>query len=115
MTGLPIEAFEIFEEGNHQTITRFTDEARARRYPAVLLDVSDSTCRTTAGRCAIGRRAVSVRAARQERRVLSRGVQSRASRADALDAGPDVVGTAIATLKPFGSTALYDAVLTRCR
>src|SRR5688572_32906000 len=41
VTGLPIEAFEIFEEGERQTITQFTNE-RVPVSLAVLLDVSDS-------------------------------------------------------------------------
>ena len=86
VTGLPIEAFEIFEEGERQTITQFTNE-RVPVSLAVLLDVSDSMFgqRLVDARSAV--ETISVRAARQERRVLRRGVQSRASRADALDAG----------------------------
>ena len=37
---------------------------------------------------------------------------SRTARADGLTQAPEVVRAAMATLKPFGSTALYDAVLT---
>ena len=41
VTGLPREAFEIYEDGERQTITQFTNE-RVPVSLAVLLDVSDS-------------------------------------------------------------------------
>ena len=111
VTGLPIEAFEIFEEGERQTITQFTNE-RVPVSLAVLLDVSDSMFgqRLVDARSAVERflfelldanDEFSVVAFNHEPRALTRWTQT-----------PDVVRTAMATLKPFGSTALYDAVLT---
>ena len=111
VTGLPIEAFEIFEEGERQTITQFTNE-RVPVSLAVLLDVSDSMFgqRLVDARSAVERflfelldsnDEFSVVVFNHEPRALTRWTQT-----------PDVVRTALATLKPFGSTALYDAVLT---
>jgi VWFA-related protein len=109
--GLPIEAFEIFEEGEPQTISQFTNE-RVPVSLAVLLDVSDSMFgqRLVDARTAVERflfdlldkdDEFSVVVFNHEPRALTRWTQA-----------PDVVKTAMATLKPFGSTALYDAVLT---
>jgi Ca-activated chloride channel family protein len=109
--GLPVEAFEIFEEGERQKITQFTSE-RVPVSLAVLLDVSDSM---------FGQRLVDARSAveqflfelldkndefavvafNHEPRALTRWTQA-----------PEVVTSSMATLKPFGSTALYDAVLS---
>ncbi|HEY0284758.1 MAG TPA: VWA domain-containing protein [Vicinamibacterales bacterium] len=111
VTGLPVEAFEIFEEGERQAITQFTNE-RVPVSLAVLLDVSDSMFgqRLVDARSAVERflfelldknDEFSVVAFNHEPRALTRWTQT-----------PDVVKTAMASLKPFGSTALYDAVLT---
>ena len=111
VTGLPIGAFEVFEEGERQTITQFTNE-RVPVSLAVLLDVSDSMFgqRLVDARSAVERflfelldknDEFSVVAFNHEPRALTRWTQA-----------PDVVRTAMAALKPFGSTALYDAVLT---
>ena len=109
--GLPVEAFEIFEEGERQKITQFTSE-RVPVSLAVLLDVSDSM---------FGQRLVDARSAveqflfelldendefavvafNHEPRALTRWTQA-----------PEVVTSSMAALKPFGSTALYDAVLS---
>ena len=111
VTGLPIEAFEIFEEGERQTVSQFTNE-RVPVSLAVLLDVSDSMFgqRLVDARSAVERflfelldenDEFSVISFNHEPRALTRWTQS-----------PDVVRTAMSALKPFGSTALYDAVLT---
>jgi Ca-activated chloride channel family protein len=111
VTGLPIEAFDIFEEGERQTISQFTNE-RVPVSLAVLLDVSDSMFgqRLVDARTAVERflfelldkdDEFSVVVFNHEPRALTRWTQE-----------PDVVRTAMATLKPFGSTAIYDAVLT---
>ena len=109
--GLPIDAFEIFEEGERQTITQFTSE-RVPVSLAVLLDVSDSMFgqRLVDARSAVERflfelldknDEFSVVAFNHEPHALTHWTQQ-----------PEVVRTAMAALKPFGSTALYDAVLT---
>ena len=109
--GLPVEAFEIFEEGERQRITQFTNE-RVPVSLAVLLDVSDSMFgqRLVDARTAVERflfelldknDEFSVVVFNHEPRALTRWTQE-----------PDVVRSAMIALKPFGSTALYDAVLT---
>ena len=111
VTGLPREAFEVFEDGERQAIAQFTNE-RVPVSLVVLLDVSDSMFgqRLVDARSAVERflfdlldknDEFSVVAFNHEPRPLTRWTQS-----------PDVVRTAMSTLKPFGSTALYDAVLT---
>ena len=111
VAGLPIDAFEIFEEGERQRITQFTNE-RVPVSLAVLLDVSDSMFgqRLIDARSAVERflfelldasDEFSVVAFNHEPRVLTRWTQA-----------PDVVRSAMGALKPFGSTAIYDAVLT---
>ena len=111
VTGLPAEAFEIFEDGERQTITQFTNE-RVPVSLAVLLDVSDSMFgqRLVDARSAVERflfelldksDEFSVVAFNHEPHALTSWTQT-----------PGVVKSAMATLKPFGSTALYDAVLS---
>jgi Ca-activated chloride channel family protein len=111
VTGLSKDAFEIFEEGERQTITQFTNE-RVPVSLVVLLDVSDSMFgqRLVDARSAVERflfelldtsDEFSVVAFNHEPRALTRWTQE-----------ADVVKAAMAVLKPFGSTALYDAVLT---
>lgn len=111
VTGLPADAFELFEDGERQTITQFTNE-RVPVSLAVLLDVSDSMFgqRLVDARSAVERflfelldesDEFSVVAFNHHPRALTRWTQE-----------PDVVKGAMAALKPFGSTALYDAVLT---
>jgi VWFA-related protein len=111
VTGLPADAFEIFEEGERQKITQFTSE-RVPVSLAVLLDVSDSMFgqRLVDARSAVERflfelldknDEFSVLAFNHEPRALTRWTQE-----------PDVVRVAMSELRPFGSTALYDAVLS---
>jgi Ca-activated chloride channel family protein len=111
VTGLPREAFEVFEDGEQQSITQFTNE-RVPVSLAVLLDVSDSMFgqRLVDARSAVERflfdlldnqDEFSVVAFNHEPRPLTQWTQT-----------PDVVRSAMSTLKPFGATALYDAVLT---
>src|SRR5688500_4469633 len=109
--GLPKDAFEIFEEGERQTVTQFTNE-RVPVSLAVLLDVSDSMFgqRLTDARSAVERflfellddeDEFSVVAFNHEPRALTRWTQA-----------PDVARGAMAALKPFGATARYDAAST---
>ena len=111
VTGLPRDAFEVYEDGERQTIAQFTSE----RVPvglAVLLDVSDSMF---GQRLADARGAVehflfelldeedefAVVAFNHEPLPLTDWTQS-----------PDKVRRAMSALRPSGSTALYDAMLT---
>ncbi len=111
VTGLPRDAFEVFEDGERQTIAQFTNE-RVPVSLAVLLDVSDSMYgqRLVDARSAVERflfdlldknDEFSVVAFNHEARPLTPWTQA-----------PDVVRDAMSTLKPFGSTALYDSLLT---
>lgn len=111
VTGLPPDAFEVYEDGERQAITQFTNE-RVPVSLAVLLDVSDSMFgqRLVDARSAVERflfelldenDEFSVVAFNHEPRQLTQWTQA-----------PDVVRSAMSTLRPFGSTALYDAVLT---
>ena len=107
--GLPREAFEVYEDGEPQTITQFTNE----RVPVglgLLLDMSDSM---------FGQRMVDARAAVERflfellnpadeffvlgfnhyPHILTRWTNT-----------PDDVRTALADVKPTGGTAIYDAV-----
>ena len=111
VTGLPRDAFEVFEDGERQTIAQFTNE-RVPVSLAVMLDVSDSMYgqRLVDARSAVERflfdlldksDEFSVVAFNHEARPLTPWTQA-----------PDVVRDAMSTLKPFGSTALYDSLLT---
>jgi Ca-activated chloride channel family protein len=111
VTGLPREAFEVYEDGERQTIAQFTNE-RVPVSLAVMLDVSDSMYgqRLVDARSAVERflfdlldksDEFSVVAFNHEARPLTPWTQA-----------PDVVRDAMSTLKPFGSTALYDSLLT---
>lgn len=111
VTGLPAEAFEIFEEGERQTIAQFTNE-RVPVSLAVLLDVSDSMFgqRLVDARSAVERFLFELLDKTDEFSVVAFNHQPRAL--TSWTQAPDVVTAAMATLKPFGSTALYDAVLS---
>lgn len=109
--GLPREAFEVYEDGEPQTITQFTNE----RVPVglgVLLDQSDSM---------FGQRMVDARAA------VERFLFELLNPADEFfvlafnhyphiltrwTSTPDDVRSALAEVKPSGGTAIYDAVVS---
>jgi Ca-activated chloride channel family protein len=110
VTGLQREAFEIYEDGERQPITQFTNE-RVPVSLALLLDVSDSMYgqRLVDARVAVERflfellhqeDEFSVIAFNHEPVALTEWTQT-----------PDIVRRAMAALRPSGSTALYDAVL----
>jgi Ca-activated chloride channel homolog len=111
VTGLPAEAFEIFEDGERQTVTQFTNE-RVPVSLAVLLDVSDSMFgqRLVDARSAVERFLFDLLDKTDEFSVVAFNHQPRAL--TSWTQTPEVVQSAMATLKPFGSTALYDAVLS---
>jgi VWFA-related protein len=108
--GLPREAFEIYEDGERQTITQFTNE----RVPVglgLLLDVSDSM---------FGQRIVDARATVEH---FLFGLLDKSDEFFLLafnhyphiltrwSSTPDDVRRALADLKPSGGTAIYDAVI----
>jgi Ca-activated chloride channel family protein len=111
VTGLPKEAFEVFEQGDPQTISQFTNE-RVPVSLAVLLDVSDSMFgqRLVDARTAVERFLFELLDTNDEFSVVAFNHQARPL--TTWTQTPEVVKSAMATLKPFGSTALYDAVLT---
>ncbi len=107
--GLPREAFEIYEDGERQTITQFTNE----RVPVglgLLLDVSDSM---------YGRRIKDARAA-VERFLLELlqpvdaffviAFNHDAQLLTPWTSDPATVRTALDGIRPSGGTAIYDAV-----
>jgi Ca-activated chloride channel family protein len=110
VTGLPREAFEVFEDGDPQTVTQFTHE----RVPVglgLLLDVSDSM---------FGRRIADARAA-VERFLFELLYPSDEFYVLAFNHVPrlltrwtntaEVVKSALDEVRPSGGTAIYDAVL----
>ena len=109
VTGLPRDAFQVFEDGAPQAITQFTNE-RVPVSLALLLDVSDSMFgrRLQDARVAIDRFAVdlldpadefSILAFNHRQLLLSEWTTDRRSASVALD-----------PVRPSGSTAIYDAV-----
>jgi Ca-activated chloride channel family protein len=110
VTGLSQDAFELYEDGERQKITQFTNE-RVPISLAVLLDVSDSM---------FGQRLIDARAAverflfelldpaddfcviafNHEPRILTRWTRSQ-----------DLIRQGLAGLHPSGATGLYDAVI----
>jgi Ca-activated chloride channel homolog len=110
VSGLDRDAFELFEDGEPQTITQFTNE-RVPVSLCVLLDVSDSMY---GRRIEDAREAVdqfvgslldrgdefSILAFNHEQRWLTRWTSD-----------PAMASRVMLPLRPFGSTALYDAIL----
>jgi VWFA-related protein len=109
VAGLPREAFTLFEDGEEQTITQFTN-ARVPVSLAVLLDVSDSM---------YGQRL------QDAREAVSRFVEDSLQRGDEFTIiafnhrqkvltpwtnDPETAAKVMRPLQPFGSTAIYDAI-----
>jgi Ca-activated chloride channel family protein len=110
VTGLPREAFEVFEDGERQNVSHFTDE----RVPVglgLLLDMSDSM---------FGRRIADARTAVYQFlfELLDRddeffiiAFNHRPHVLTQWTNAPNVVREALDGIKPAGGTAAYDAVL----
>jgi Ca-activated chloride channel family protein len=110
VTGLPREEFEIYEDGDRQSISQFTNE----RVPVglgLLLDISDSMFgrRIVDARGAVERfllellqpaDAFFVMAFNHEPRMLTQWTND-----------PSTVRSALAGIKPWGGTAIYDAII----
>jgi Ca-activated chloride channel homolog len=110
VTGLTKDAFEVYEDGERQTITQFTNQ----RVPVglgLLLDVSDSMfgARIVDARTVVERFLFELLDASDESFVLAFNhyphIVSRWT------STPGEVREALAGLKPSGGTAIYDAVL----
>ena len=106
---LPREAFDVFEDGQLQTVTQFTNE-RVAVSIGILLDVSDSMFgrRINEARDAIAAFVVDMLAPEDEfgilafnhqQHFLTRWTEERAAAARVMQ-----------PIKPFGSTAIYDAI-----
>ena len=111
VTGLPRDVFEIYEDGERQAITQFTNE-RVPVALAVLLDVSDSMFgqRLEDSRAAVERFLFDLLKKEDEFAVVA--FNHEPLPLTEWTQAPDRVRRAMSTLRPFGSTALYDAVLT---
>ena len=110
VTGLAREAFDIFEDGERQTITQFTHE----RVPiglGVLLDTSDSMYgkRMQDARTAVNRFLFELLDASDEFFILAFNHEPHV--VAKWTNSPDVVRGALDALRPSGGTAAYDAVL----
>ena len=111
VTGLPRDAFEIYEDGERQIITQFTNE-RVPIALAVLLDVSDSMFgqRLVESRAAVERFLFELLGKEDEFAVVA--FNHEPLPLTGWTQAPEGVRRAMSTLRPSGSTALYDAVLT---
>ena len=111
VTDLPREAFEIYEDGDPQTVTQFTHE----RVPiglGLLLDISDSMYgqRIVDARVAVERFLFELLSPDDEFFLLAFNhaphLMTRWTNT------PDVVRRALDEVKPSGGTAIYDAILS---
>lgn len=111
VTGLPRDAFEIFEDGERQPITQFTNE-RVPVSLAVLLDVSDSMYgqRLVDARAAVERFLFELLDKEDEFCVIA--FNHEPAPLTSWTQTPGIVKRAMDVLRPFGATALYDALLT---
>jgi Ca-activated chloride channel family protein len=110
VTGLPRDAFEVFEDGDKQTITQFT----AERVPiglGMLLDISDSMVgqRIVDARAAIERFLFELLSPDDQFFVLTFNHSPHLLTRWTREA--EIVRRVLDDLKPTGSTAIYDAIL----
>jgi Ca-activated chloride channel family protein len=110
VTGLSREAFDLYEDGELQTITQFTNE-RVPVSLGILLDVSDSMYgqRIQDARTAIERFVGDVLAQGDEFAILAFNHQQQLLTSWTSDA--TVAPRVLEPLRPFGSTAIYDALI----
>jgi VWFA-related protein len=109
VAGLPREAFDLFEDGQRQTITQFTN-TRVPVSLAVLLDVSDSMYGQRIGdaREAIGRFLADSLEHGDEFTIVAFNHRQRLLTPWTSDA--ETAAMVMRPLQPFGSTAIYDAI-----
>jgi VWFA-related protein len=110
VTGLSQESFEIFEDGERQTIAQFTNE-RVPISLGVLLDTSDSMFgrRIKDARATVERFLFDELAAEDEYFVMA--FNHRPRLLTSWTSTPDVVRDMLDGVKPLGGTAAYDAVI----
>ena len=110
VSGLEREAFEVFEDGDPQTITQFTNE-RVPISLGVLLDTSDSMFgrRIKDARAAVERFLFDLLDPGDEYFVMSFNHQPHAL--TRWTSAPDVMRRALDRLKPIGGTAALDAIV----
>jgi VWFA-related protein len=108
--GLPREAFDVYEDGVLQTITQFTNE-RVPVSLGILLDVSDSMfgSRILEAREAIDQFVTDQLDPEDEFALVAFNHKPHPLSAWTSDRA--VAGSAIQPLKPFGATAIYDAIV----
>jgi Ca-activated chloride channel homolog len=111
VTGLERDAFDVYEDGELQTVTQFTN-ARVPVSLAILLDVSDSM---------YGRRIQDARLAIEQfvAELLDRGDEfsilvfnHQQHLLTTWTSEPALAAEVMQSLQPFGSTAIYDAILS---
>jgi Ca-activated chloride channel family protein len=109
---LPVDAFTVYEDGIAQAITQFAHE----RVPVglgLLLDISDSMFgqRIRDARAAVERFLLQLLAPDDALFVMTFNHQPHLLTSWTTPAEAGTVRTALDTLRPFGGTAVYDAVL----
>jgi Ca-activated chloride channel family protein len=110
VTGLPREAFQVFEDGERQVVTQFTSE-RVPISLGVLLDTSDSMFgrRIRDARLAVDQFFFKLLAPEDEFFIMAFNHQPQSLTSWTRD--PAVVRRALDQLQAWGSTAMYDAVV----
>jgi Ca-activated chloride channel family protein len=110
VTGLPKEAFEIYEDGERMPISQFTNE-RVPLGLGLLLDISDSMFgrRIKDAEAAVERFLLALLDSRDAFFVMTFNHEARLLFGWKTD--PAGVHDALTKLHPIGSTAIYDAVL----
>jgi VWFA-related protein len=110
VAGLPREAFDIYDDGELQAISQFTNE----RVPVglgLLLDISDSMFgrRITDARAAVERFLFDLLGSEDEYFVMT--FNHRPHALTTWTNAPDLVRHAMDQVRPTGGTAVYDAVI----
>src|SRR5438874_365138 len=110
ITDLGRDAFEVYEDGEPQTVTQFTRD-RVPLSLGVLLDISDSMSgrRIQDARSAVHRFLFDLLDAEDEFCILAFNHQPHVM--TGWTHTPDVVSRALDSLRPSGGTAVYDAIL----
>jgi Ca-activated chloride channel family protein len=110
VTGLEREAFDVFEDGERQTITHFTNE-RVPVSLAILIDVSDSMYgqRIKDAQEAIEHFVTDLLERGDEYSIVAFNHRQQVLTRWTSDA--EVATEVLTPIRPFGSTAIYDAIV----